>query len=252
MKMTMISEGFPGKMLQGYMGWSSSVLVQKEGKNILFDTSGIDMRVDLVPRVEKAGVKPEDVHYLAISHFHLDHIYNYDYFPNAEIVMHEDEIAYARKGEDPWQPHHMLEPVEKSGRLRSVREGESLIPGVSVIHLPGHTPGCMGLVLEDPALPLTVIAGDAIKTLAEMATGRAAMTSAPEQTFASVRKVRSFAKQVVPGHDRVLRIEEDRVVAAVAARRTIVVPPDVIDRGAPRYLELTLEQSWLPFAEGLR
>ena len=251
MQMTLLSEGFPGKMVQGYMGWSSVVLIRQAGKNILFDTGGIDLRVDLPPYVLAAGVNPVDVHYLVVSHFHVDHVYNYDYFPNAEILLHQDEIAYARKGQDPWQPHFIFENIEKSGRLRSLREGDTIVPGVSAIHLPGHTPGCVGLVLEDEALPLTVVAGDAIKTLAEMATGRAAMTVAPEQTFASVKKVKDFAKQVVPGHDRVLRIEEDRVTAISAARRTIVVPPDVVDRDKPRYLELTLEQSWLPFGNGL-
>jgi glyoxylase-like metal-dependent hydrolase (beta-lactamase superfamily II) len=249
--MRVICEGFPGKMANGYMGWSSVVLVEQREKKILFDTGGIDKRVDLCPDLLAAGAHPEEIDYLVISHFHLDHIYNYDYFPNAEIILHSDELAYARKGEDPWQPHHLLAPVEKTGRLRCVRGGETLASGISVIHLPGHTPGCMGLVLEDPALPLTVLAGDAIKTIAEMATGKAPMTSAPEQTYASVKKVRSFARQVVPGHDRLLVLEKDRVMARVAARRTIIIPPDIVDRGKERRLELTLEQTWLPFCNGL-
>ncbi len=251
MRMTLISEGFPGKMTSGYMGWSSVVLVEHAGKTILFDTGGTDKRVDLCPAIRAAGVKPESVDFLAVSHFHLDHIYNYDYFPRAEILLHRDEIAYARKGQDPWQPHHLLEPVEKTGRLRGVTEGESLIPGVSVIHLPGHTPGCMGLVLEDAALPLTVLAGDAIKTIVEMATGKAPMTVAPEATFASVKKVREFARQVIPGHDRPLRLDENGVTALAAARRTLIVPEDIVDRGKPRFLELTLEPTQLPFANGL-
>ncbi|MDR1659846.1 MAG: hypothetical protein LBR94_05835, partial [Desulfovibrio sp.] len=66
----------------------------------------------------------------------------------------------------------------------------------------------------------------------------------------SIKKVKSFAKQVVPGHDRLLGIERDRVVALRPARRTLVVPAGVVDQ-EPRKLELTLEQTWLPFSNGL-
>jgi glyoxylase-like metal-dependent hydrolase (beta-lactamase superfamily II) len=251
MRIELISEGFPGKMINGYMGWSSIIFVEHQGKQILFDAGGIDKRVDLCPQIIAAGGDPRKIDYLVISHFHLDHIYNYDHFPNAEILMYTDEIAYAREGKDPWQPHHMLESIEKSNRLRSVVEGEMFMPGISFIHLPGHTPGCMGLVLEDPSVPTTVLAGDAIKTIVEMATGKAPMTVAPEATFNSVKRVKEIAERVIPGHDRVLRIEKDRVVALNAARRTIIVPENVVDIGTPRYLELTLEPTSLPYSNGL-
>lgn len=67
----------------------------------------------------------------------------------------------------------------------------------------------------------------------------------------SVKRVKAIAERVIPGHDRVLRIEKDRVVAQNGARRTIIVPENVVDIGAPRYLELTLEPTCLPFSNGL-
>jgi glyoxylase-like metal-dependent hydrolase (beta-lactamase superfamily II) len=250
MRMDLLFSGFPGKLSDGYLGWSSVALVRSEGRNILFDTGGFDRRVNLCPAIEATGLKPDDIHIVVCSHFHADHVNNLDYFTKAEVLLHEDEIPYARKGQDPWQPPCMLEPLEKSGRLRGVKEGERLASGVSVIHLPGHTPGCMGLLLEDEGMPPTVLAGDAVKNLAEMASGAVAMTREPERTYASIKKVKSFAEQVVPGHDRLLRIERDRVVALQPSRRTLVVPAGVVDQ-EPRKLELTLEQSWLPFSNGL-
>lgn len=252
MRIEIVSQGFPGKMTTGYMGWSSVVFIEQQGRNILFDTGGTDLRVDLCPRLASLGVRPEDIDCLVVSHFHLDHVYNYDYFTRAEIVLHEAEIAYAKEGRDPWQPHHMLAPILESGRLRGAREGEILAPGVFTLHLPGHTPGCLGLVLEDPAIPTTLVAGDAIKTIAEMATGRAPMTTDARATLRSVRKAKAMAKRVIPGHDRVLRLEEDRVVAETAARRTIVIPPDVVDNGTARTLELTLEPTWLAYDAAVR
>lgn len=248
MRMEMVFRGFPGKMHTGYMEWSAVVLVEADGKTILFDAGGTGKRVTILPRLLELGVRPEDVDILALSHFHSDHVYNFDYFPNAVILLHEAEIAYAEQGRDPWQPPFFFAGIKATGRLQSVREGDSLAGGVDVFSLPGHTPGCMGLLLESPDMPRTMLAGDAVKNLWELATGGAAMSLDQKATSRSIMKVRDVAERVIPGHDRMLALEKDRVVAVTAARETIVVPAGVVDP-EPRCLELTLEPTWLPLTE---
>lgn len=245
MRVETVFSGFPGKLLSGYMEWSAVIFVACEGKKILFDTGGTGKRADLCPRLAALGVAPEEIDLLVISHFHSDHVYNFQYFSNASILMHEEEMAYAQKGEDPWQPPFFYDAVKATGRLQGVREGQELASGVSVLHLPGHTPGCMGLLLTDQGMPATVLAGDAVKNIVELATGGAAMSIDQEATRKSIQKVRSVAERVIPGHDRILHLEKDRVVAASAARETIVVPAGVVDK-EQRRLELTLEPTWLP------
>ena len=247
MRVETVFSGFPGKLLSGYMEWSAVVFIEAGGKKILFDTGGTGKRADLCPRLAALGVKPEDINLLALSHFHSDHVYNFQYFSNAAICMHEAEMAYAQQGDDPWQPPFFYDAIKATGRLQGVREGQELAPGVGVLHLPGHTPGCMGLLLTAAGMPATVLAGDAVKNIVELATGGAAMSIDQDATRKSIQKVRSVAERVIPGHDRTLLLEKDRVVAATAARETIVVPAGVVDTEARR-LELTLEPTWLPLA----
>ncbi|WP_337998279.1 MBL fold metallo-hydrolase [Oleispirillum naphthae] len=250
MKITPLFQGFPGKMTTGYLGWSSVVLFEQDGRKVLFDTGGIDKRVDLCRDLHAVGVSEDEIDILVVSHFHVDHVYNFDYFRNAEILLHVNEIAYAEEGKDPWQPSYMLDAIKRTGRLRGIEDGSMVIPGLTALHLPGHTPGCIGLAAQADDGTLTVATGDAVKTLAEMATGRAPMTIDAEATLKSVKRVRALASTVIPGHDRMLRIERDRVVAVSPTTRTIVIPAGVADPEQPRTIELRLEPTSLPFGFG--
>lgn len=248
MRLEMVFSGFPGRMTTGYMEWSAVVFLETNNKRILFDTGGTGKRVNLVPRLKELGVTPEEIDTLVFSHFHSDHVYNFDLFPKATMYIHKTEAAYAEKGDDPWQPPFFFKGITATGRLQCLKEGDSLAPGVEVLHLPGHTPGCMGLLLTAPDMPATVIAGDAVKNIAELATGGAAMSLDQEATSKSICKVRDVAKRVIPGHDRILCVEDDRIVAQTAARETILVPAGVVGPDI-RCLELTLEPTWLPISK---
>ena len=232
------------------MEWSTSVLVEASGKNILFDTGGTGRRVHLCPRLELCGLRPDDIDIVCISHFHSDHIYNFDYFTKASILLHAEEIACVEenltKRGDPWQPLFLYAPLKESGRLKAAQEGDVLAPGASIVYLPGHTPGCMGLLLEDSSMPVTLLTGDAVKNIAELASGQAPMSKNAEATAGSIRKARTIARHIIPGHDRPLLVEKDCIRALDAARETVIVPANVVDPDVARRLELTLEPTTLP------
>ena len=250
MEITRIFSGFPGTLVAGYMEWSTCALVQLSGKNILFDTGGTGRRVHLCPKLALCGLRPEDIDIVCISHFHSDHVYNFDYFTKASLLLHTAEIACIEENltsrSDPWQPLFLYAPLRESGRLTGVREGDVLAPGASIVHLPGHTPGSMGLLLEDASMPATLLAGDAVKNIAELASGQAPMSKNEEATAGSIRKARKIAQCIIPGHDRPLLVEKDCVRALEAVRETIIVPANVVDKDAARRLELTLEPTSLP------
>jgi hypothetical protein len=102
----------------------------------------------------------------------------------------------------------------------------------------------MSLVLRDSTMPTTVLVGDAVKNLAELASGKVAMSWNNDLSAQSIMKVRSLAKVVVPGHDRMLQVCPDKIVAAGAAYERILLPPGVSGDGAA-FLELKIEPSSL-------
>jgi glyoxylase-like metal-dependent hydrolase (beta-lactamase superfamily II) len=104
----------------------------------------------------------------------------------------------------------------------------------------------MALVLREDNKPTTVLAGDAVKNLAELASGTVGMSLDNEASARSIAKIRDLAEVVIPGHDRMLRVEPDRIVAGPAIQETIVLAPGIVDRDRPRCFELVIEPSWLP------
>lgn len=133
-----LQEGIPASV--------SMFLVECEGKRILFDTGMGSPESKLLRGLESLNVKPEDIDYLFITHFHGDHIggmmrNDSVVFPNAEVYA--SKIEY-----DAWMgmPADKRGQVEKTmnaynDRLHLFAFGDTLPCGVVAMKAVGHTPG---------------------------------------------------------------------------------------------------------------
>jgi N-acyl homoserine lactone hydrolase len=167
-----------------------------------------------------AGIDPGDVKTVINTHLHWDHCANNDLFPNAKILVQEDELRYAI---DPLPTHHWsyerrpgLQPCWFSGidRMQTVRGDVEILPGLHLVHLPGHSPGSQGVVVEtDDGRYL--IAGDCVshygnwqgdERLDHIPTG--GLTSMHD-FFASFAKIEELNCTVIPSHDP--RVLDQRV-----------------------------------------
>jgi Zn-dependent hydrolases, including glyoxylases len=251
MKMELVVQGFPGRSVNGSLSWSSVVYVETGRHKILFDTGGPSKRSSIRNHLARIGVVPESIDMLILSHFHDDHIRNYDYFPNAAIIMHavEDEWARTLPVSDFAFPEAYYPAIRNTGRVELVRKDEEIAPGVHAMLLPGHTPGSMGVILRDSSFPVTALTGDAIKNMAELATGTVSHSKNAETSAASIRKVRDVAEVVVPGHDRMLKIGKTAISALTEARDGIIVPPDVAAPGEEILLELFIGKTEMPISQ---
>lgn len=247
MKVEVIYQGFPGKLSTGYMNWSTVVYIETQGIKILFDTAGSCRRSDIHNRLGNVGLKAEDIDILVLSHFHEDHVYNFDYFKNAKVIMHKAEAEWVESDPDAWPiPKPLYPALVATGRLELISEDKEIAPGVSTLFTPGHSPGGISLVLKDKDMPTTVVAGDAVKNLVELATGKVAMSWNNDLSAESIAKIREIAEIVIPGHDRILKLTPDKVMATTSLHETITVPAGVADMDKERCIELVIEPSWLP------
>ena len=248
MRMEVVVQGFPGRSLTGALSWSSVVYVESGNHRILFDTGGPAKRSTLKIHLERAGVAPASITTVILSHFHDDHIRNYDFFPKAEILLSaaEDEWAATNPVHEIAFPEVYYAALKQSGRLTLIHREEEIAPGVEMLFLPGHTPGLIGLLLKNGDMPVTALASDSVKNMAELATGEAPHTLDPEASRHSIRRIRSAAEIVVPGHDRVLRVENDKIVAITEARDGIRLPRGVMRRDDEEILELHVPKTELP------
>jgi glyoxylase-like metal-dependent hydrolase (beta-lactamase superfamily II) len=134
-------------------------------------------RTGFLDRLAEVGVRPESVDVVFWTHLHVDHVgWNTRRqdgrwvvtFPNARYVAGRREFEYwrqqdGRPGGDAVQLpafEDSVLPIFEAGRLELVDDGYELGKGLTLLPLPGHTPGQLG-VRAGGAVP-AVFCGDAI------------------------------------------------------------------------------------------
>ena len=199
----MLLSGFPGRSSRGFLGWSSCYLVTAaSGSRLLFDTAGYNERATLVNALATLGVAAENVNFVVLSHLHFDHAANWDLFPNAEIVVHEREMAYADSREADGAVLRYHKPIlHGCSRLRTVSAEIALHDDLRLMHVPGHTPGCLALSTGDE-----ILCGDALKSRWDLDGPMAPPVWNAELARQSVERLKRSATRLYPGHDLPLEL----------------------------------------------
>jgi glyoxylase-like metal-dependent hydrolase (beta-lactamase superfamily II) len=120
----------------------------------------------LAQNLRAAGVDPAEVGALVISHAHPDHLFGAlgpdgsPVFPNARVLIGEAEHAFwtaaadlSRSAAAPEMKQAMTEGARKhlaalKDRLELVQPERELVPGLTALATPGHTPGHLSFVLD--------------------------------------------------------------------------------------------------------
>ncbi len=97
------------------------------------------------------GVRPEDVTHVLITHAHDDHFagviaehggHNDVRFPNARHLMNRaDWEGNPRRDKPEYDLSARLGAVAQGGLLDLVDDDQEIVPGVTMLHAPGETPG---------------------------------------------------------------------------------------------------------------
>lgn len=151
-----------------------SWLIKMPGRTILIDTCGgngknrpLSPRFHMLDtpwlhRLKAAGVTPEQVDCVVLTHLHIDHVgWNTRFdgekwvptFPNAQYVMsrvERDAYDPARGAKEKPEGANLpfidsVQPILDSGQARLVDGNETLFPGVDLVPIPGHSPGMIAV-----------------------------------------------------------------------------------------------------------
>jgi N-acyl homoserine lactone hydrolase len=107
-----------------------------------------------------ADVDPSDVRWVINSHLHFDHCGQNAVFPQAPVYVQRNE--YERRHRYTDTPAAWL---EYAGARFELLDGErEIVPGVSVLTTPGHTPGHQSVRVDTTAGP-ALLTGDACWTV---------------------------------------------------------------------------------------
>lgn len=155
----------------------SPVLVETGSEKILFDTGMGEMGQSfgagrLRDGLSAAGVKPEDISMVVLTHLHPDHIGGLmtgdkASFPNARYVIGRTEYDFwtadARMGTPAEGTHQMVKKIVTplAEKATFIGDGDSVVSGISSMLAPGHTPGHMGFRLESEGHQIVLTADTA-------------------------------------------------------------------------------------------
>jgi N-acyl homoserine lactone hydrolase len=105
-----------------------------------------------------AGVAPEEVTHLVLTHTHIDHVGGIAQFPQAVLVIGraERELPHPLY----WGTRKPLNWPEQQYLL--IDADTQLCPGVTLLATPGHSPGHLALLLELPYTGPVLLTADAI------------------------------------------------------------------------------------------
>ncbi len=201
-------------------------LIRGGGHNILFD-SGYhrDTFLKYFPStdyirpdeaVKLAGLQPEEITDVVISHSHWDHLGGIDLFPKAHVWIQKEEYRYYTG--DAWQPggnHGGIDPEDVKELVRVNTEGRlHLVDGDNIEIFPGiraytggrHTFASQYISIEGS--PAFVLASDNCYLYRNLAEHKASATFSDADHAANIKNQERMIQlaggnpdRVIPGHD---------------------------------------------------
>src|ERR1700732_374639 len=163
----------------------NTLLVNTGDKLLLIDAGcGVDKFQNtnsrLLRHLASASVGPGAIDMILFTHCHFDHLWGISdgknaslLFPSAEFVASETEVAFWSDPELPGKVPAKQQPLVTqanlnlaSPRLRLIKAGAEVAPGVTTFDTAGHTPGHMSVHIssgrEERLLPGDVVVDTAI------------------------------------------------------------------------------------------
>lgn len=121
------------------------------------------VRQSITAQLAAAGYQPAQITYLALSHFHWDHVANANLFAGATWLVRKTE----RDAMFPARPPEVAQPSTfaalRSSRVKEIDTDEFDVFGdgtVLILATPGHTPGHQSLYVKLATTGGVVLAGD--------------------------------------------------------------------------------------------
>lgn len=160
---------FPGLKLQFVF---SCYLIKHGDDYMLWDTGhsmtapNVAPKVSLVDQLAKAGIRPDQIKYVGISHYHADHTGQVDSFPKAILLIGAkewDAIASPKPAQGVnFKPFEGWIKGENKVETQPIDKDVFGDGSVIMLRTPGHTPGHSSLLVKLAGMGPVIITGDVV------------------------------------------------------------------------------------------
>ncbi len=183
----------------------SCYLIKHGDDYMLWDTGhamtapNVAPKVSLVDDLAKIDVKPDQIKYVGISHYHADHTGQIASFPKATLLIGArdwDAISSPKPPEGAnFKPFESWIKGREQGRAANARQGRVRRRyGHHAAHPPGHTPGHSSLLVKLPQMGPVIITGDAVHFRENWdSVGVPSFNYDRAQTVASIERLKKMA-----------------------------------------------------------
>lgn len=166
---------------------------------------------DLETALADVGYAVDDIDIVVQSHLHLDHSGGLHHFDGTDVPVYvhrrELEHAYLSAKSPAGDDAYVAADFDRDLAWEVIEGDRQLLPGIELLHLPGHSPGMLGAQI-DREEGTVLIAGDVAFLAANYEAGRSMGASLIHDTAAlseSLRRLRERERRtdatVLYGHD---------------------------------------------------
>lgn len=183
-----------------------SNLEQTEAINCQY-TSGPDNNP--VGQLAKLNVKPEEIDYVVLTHLHWDHTGNITKFPNAKVFVRREELKEGFVPTVVNDPNYYRPDYDQNINWELLPNGVDfeLVKGVTLLSVPGHTPGTQNVLVQTSEGPV-IHAADSVYWYKNWNEGKLpGICFSAEKWLQSVAKMKSiYGVTLIPGHEPTLDV----------------------------------------------
>lgn len=166
------------------------LLVEGRGRRVLIETGngdkfpaklkdiyGIDHDRAIGDALREAGVEPDGIDTVVMTHLHFDHSGGTTRRTATgglePVFRRAKHVVQAREWQDANHPHERnrasylaenITPIGDAGLLAIVEGETEIAPGIRVLPTPGHTAGHQSVLVGDPGGPRILFLGDVVPT----------------------------------------------------------------------------------------
>lgn len=118
----------------------------------------------LTDQLAEIGVDPAAIGRVVLSHYHFDHIGQSDSFPDATLLIGAPDWAALQDGSAVASDAALLKPWLDGGKVEPVTGDRDIFGdgSVTMLTMPGHTPGQYALLIRLPETGPVLLSGDVV------------------------------------------------------------------------------------------